>query len=220
MSDAPVVFIVHADDAIRTEVEAVLQSVGLTPESFSDPGAFLASVDNRRIGCVLLAMQLPGSAGLKIQAELAVRRIHLPVVFVTQQSDVTTLVRAMKAGATDVLSAPPDAQRLLDAVNSAIESDRARRDRQQVLDTLRARFDQLSGRERQVLALVVAGKINRDIARDLGTSEKTVKAHRAAAIRKMGATSLPDLVRMAERLGEADPNVIYPVIHGTKVSSR
>jgi FixJ family two-component response regulator len=194
------VFVVDDDPSLRTAVSRLLASVGLTAETFATADDFLRRVEPSRAGCLILDVRMPGSSGLDLQAQLRTSGYELPVIFISAHADVALAVRAMKAGALDVFTKPFDDQLLLDAVHAALERDRLNRSQLSEMHLLQDRYSTLTAREREVMALVVTGRLNKQIASDLGTSEKTVKAHRGQVIRKMRARSLPELVRMADRL--------------------
>ena len=173
--------------------------------SFSHRGArFLISPSKSTNSCIVLDVRLPGMSGLKVQEELAKAKISTPIIFLTSHADIPIAVRAMKAGAVDFLTKPFRNQDLLDAVSTALEQDRARRDKEQSNSTLRESFKSLSARERDVVAGVTAGRRNKQIAADLGLSEVTVKVHRANAMRKLCAKSVPELVRTTDLLACLD----------------
>jgi len=174
--------------------------VGLRVELFGSVQEFLAAAPLDRQGCLVLDVRLPGRSGLDLQEELAKANIRLPVIFISGHADVPMSVRAMKAGAVEFLTKPVRDQDLLDAIQLAIAKDRARRKQEATLERLRADFDTLTPREREVMVMVVAGRLNKQIAGDLQLSEATVKAHRSQAMRKMRARSLAELVRMADKL--------------------
>ena len=199
-SDEPTVFVVDDDTSIRTALRRLLTSVGLHCEMFAAGDAFLPRATANPLGCAILDMRLPGASGLDIQQQLAQTGCDLPVIFVSGYADVRLTVRAMKAGALEVLTKPFDDQTLLDIVNRAIELSRSRRHKREELSLLRARLNTLTSREREVMALVAQGMLNKQIAASLGTTEKTIKAHRAQVMRKMEADSLATLVRMADQL--------------------
>jgi FixJ family two-component response regulator len=198
------VFIVDDDASVRAATARLLSSVGISSRAFPDVESFLEAVETQSAGCFILEVRLRGHSGLDLQRELLDRGHASPVVFVTAHADVRMAVRAMKAGALEVLTKPVYDQSLLDAVHGALAIERDRRRRAAELDRLRARFDALTVREREVLELVVEGQTNKLIATSLGTTEKTVKAHRGHVMRKMQAQSLVDLVRMSDRLRAGD----------------
>jgi FixJ family two-component response regulator len=208
---APVVYIVDDDTDVRRSIQRLLLSVGLVSESFASADDFLQHVDREQPGCVVMDVRMPRVSGLEAQRQLAENGVDLPLIFVTGHADISAVVRAMKAGAVEVFGKPFDHQAFIDAVHRAIDRDRARREERQSLSVLRERFESLSSREREVMALVVTGKMNKEVAAQLGTTEKTVKAQRAQVMRKMAALSLPDLVRMADRLSAM--GVSRPVGH-------
>ena len=194
------VAVIDDDPDIREALRGLLRSVGLGVELFSSVQEFLAAFQRERPGCLVLDVRLPGRSGLDLQEELARADIHFPVIFISGHADVPMSVRAMKAGAVEFLTKPVRDQDLLDAIQLAIAKDRARRKQEATLERLRADFDTLTPREREVMVMVVAGRLNKQIAGDLQLSEATVKAHRSQAMRKMRARSLAELVRMADKL--------------------
>jgi FixJ family two-component response regulator len=195
-----IVAVVDDDPDIREALRGLLRSVGLGVELFGSVQEFLVAARLDRPGCLVLDVRLPGRSGLDLQEELAKADIHLPVIFISGHADVPMSVRAMKAGAVEFLTKPVRDQDLLDAIQLAIAKDRARRKEEATLERLRADFDTLTPREREVMVMVVAGRLNKQIAGDLQLSEATVKAHRSQAMRKMRARSLAELVRMADKL--------------------
>src|SRR6476660_6918081 len=195
-----VVHIVDDDESLRRAVDSLCRSVGFETRTYGSSQEFLDGKPQDTAGCLVLDVRLPGMSGLDFQSQLAALGIHLPVILVTGHGDIPMSVRAMKAGAVDFLPKPFRDQDLLDAVTAAIERDRKRRIADGGANVLRDRFLTLSPREQQVMMLVTAGKMNKQVAGDLGLSEITVKIHRAAAMRKMGARTLADLVRMADAL--------------------
>ena len=195
-----VVFVIDDDDATRTGVEQLLGSVGLQVVPFRSAVEFLDGVVPEKPCCVVLALRMPIMSGLTLQEELTKTGIHVPLIFVTGYGSIATAVRAMKAGAVDFLTKPVNEQDLLDAVFAALAGDRMRRRQEGALSALQERFRSLSSRERQVLFRVAAGRLNKQIADELGVSEIMVKVHRAHGMRKMKATSLAELVRMSDLL--------------------
>jgi FixJ family two-component response regulator len=199
-SENAVVHVVDDDASLRAAMESLFESVGLATRAYGTARDFLSATAADTPGCVVIDVRLPDMNGLEFQAQLAQSGIHLPVVMITGYGDIPMSVRAMKHGAVDFLSKPFRDQDMLDAVIAAIERDRARRAADGDVSRTRERFETLSPREQQVMLLVTAGKMNKQAAGDLGISEITVKIHRGAAMRKMGARTLADLVRMAEVL--------------------
>jgi len=199
-----VVFIIDDDPSVRASLEDLLGSVGLTTLSFASIEDFLARNETLDVpGCLLLDIRMPGTSGLEFQREMSNLNIHFPVIFITGHGDIQMTVRAMKAGAVDFLTKPFRDQDLLDAIQTALDQDRARRRRAAALTELQTRFAELNPGERDVMALVVGGNLNKQIAAQLNISEITVKVRRGSLMRKMRAKSLAELVRMAERLGIA-----------------
>jgi FixJ family two-component response regulator len=196
-----VVYVVDDDAAARTAIRSLLDSVGLRAETFASAQEFLDSPRPDMPACLVLDVRLPGISGLDFQRDLAARNVTIPIIFITGHGDIPMSVEAMKAGALEFLTKPFRGQVLLDAIQQALERDRAVRQEQAVTAELRARLAALTPRENEVMQLVISGLLNKQIAAQLGTSERTVKIHRGQAMRKMGADSLPDLVRMAGRLG-------------------
>lgn len=197
----PIVFVVDDDPSLRNALTNLFRSVGLRAEVFGSAPELLRSKRPDVPSCLILDIRLPGPSGLDFQAELAKANIHIPIIFMTGHGDIPMTVRAMRAGAVDFLSKPFRDQDMLDAVATAIERDRKRRKDEKIISDLKARFESLTPREQEVLALVAAGLMNKQIAAEIGLAEITVKIHRGHIMRKMGARSLADLVRMAEMLG-------------------
>jgi FixJ family two-component response regulator len=200
----PLVLIVDDDEAIREALTDLLRSVGIEARSFGSTKELLDAPTDRP-GCLVLDVRLPGLSGLDLQAQLARSGNTRPIIFMTGHGDIPMSVRAMKAGAMDFLTKPFRDQDMLDAVAIAIERDRERRKDEKIVAELRAVFETLTARERDVLALVASGLMNKQIAAEIGLAEITVKIHRGHIMRKMGAKSLADLVRMAEMLGVRRP---------------
>ena len=197
----PVVFVIDDDPSVRDALAGLLRSVGLEVQSFVSAQEFLQSKRPDAPGCLVLDVRLPGRSGLDFQRELAESGIHLPIVFITGHGDIPMSVRAIKAGAIEFLTKPFHDQELLDAIQLGIERDRSRRRDAAATARLHQRFASLTPREREIMGLVVSGRMNKQIASDLGVSEITVKVHRGQVMRKMRAQFLAELVRMADRLG-------------------
>jgi len=196
-----IVFVVDDDPSIREAIKSLISLAGLRVETFGTAQEFLRKERPDLPGCVVLDVELPGLSGLDLQRELAAQGIKLPIIFITGYGDIPMSVRAMKAGATEFLTKPFRDQDLLDAIQQALARDRAARLHSKEIAELRERFDVLTSREREVMSLVVAGSLNKQIGFELGISEITVKIHRGRVMNKMGAQSLAELVRMTERLG-------------------
>ena len=193
------------DPAVRKSLSRLLRSAGLEALAFGSPEEFLRHLDREAAGCAILDVAMPGLDGLALQRELSSLGSELPVIFLTGQGDIPKSVQAMKGGATDFLTKPVDDEVLLRAVRRALEADRAaRQDRRQIAE-IRGRLGALTSREREVLEGVVAGRLNKQIAGDLGIAEKTVKVHRGRVMQKMRAVSLAELVRLADRAGIRRP---------------
>jgi FixJ family two-component response regulator len=201
-SDAPpIVFVIDDDESIREALKSLLRSVGLRVELFGAASEFLKSKLPDAPSCLVLDVRLPGLSGLDFQTELAKANVHIPIIFITGHGDIPMTVRAMKAGAVEFLTKPFRDQELLDSVGIALERDRARREQDSIVSDVKIHFESLTPREQEVMGFVTAGLMNKQIAAKLGVSEITVKVHRGNVMRKMGAKSLADLVRMADILG-------------------
>ena len=201
-SDAPTVFIVDDDRSVRTSLARLMRSASLESETFASAKEFLEREHPDGPGCRVLDLSMPGSTGLELQQDMAAADIDLPIVFLTGHGNVPSSVKALKSGAVDFLEKPVDDDRLLSAIKGAVEqSIRRRRDRAR-LSEIRARVARLTQRELQVFRLVVQGKLNKQVAGELGMSEKTVKVHRARVMQKMEADSLAELVLLAKRADE------------------
>jgi FixJ family two-component response regulator len=201
----PTVFVIDDDEEIREGLQGLLGSVGLRVELFASVQEFLGSARPERPGCLVLDVRLPGRSGLDFHDDLAMANVHMPVIFISGHADVPMSVRAMKAGAVEFLTKPVRHQDLLDAIQRALDQDRIRHEDEKAIAGLRARFDTLTQREREVMVLVVAGLLNKEIAYEIGVTEPTVKAHRGQVMRKMRAKSVAELVRVADRLKLSHP---------------
>ena len=197
----PIVFIIDDDASMRRALTNLFQSVGLEVEAFGSAPEMLQSKVPDVASCLVLDIRLPGLSELDLQTELAGANIHIPIIFITGHGDIPMTVRAMKSGAVDFLTKPFRDQDLLDAVVKAIERDRNRREAEKTVANLQSMFETLTSREREILASVASGLMNKQIAAELGLAEITVKIHRGHIMKKMGARSLADLVRKAETLG-------------------
>ena len=196
----PSVVVIDDDPDIREALKSLLRSVGLQGRAFASVPEFLKSGRPEGPTCLVLDVRLPGRSGLDFQRELSAANIDLPIIFITAHADVAMSVQAMKGGALEFLTKPIRDQDLLDAIQLGLERDRARREGERALAALRERFETLTPREREVMTEVLKGRLNKQIAGDIGVSEVTVKAHRGQVMRKMKASSLLDLARMAEKL--------------------
>jgi RNA polymerase sigma factor (sigma-70 family) len=195
------VYVIDDDASVRQALRSLIRSVGLEAETFGTPHEFLQRQPSEAPSCLILDVRLPGKSGLDFQRELADAEINIPIIFITAHGDVPMSVRAMKAGAVEFLTKPFRDQDLLDAIQIGLERDRARRERESEIAALRKRLASLTAREREVLPLVVAGLLNKQIAAEIGTSEASVKVHRSQLMRKMQADSVANLVRMSAKLG-------------------
>lgn len=200
MTAAPVVFVIDDDASVRSSLKLLIGTIGLRVETFAAPDDFLRKQPLDSPSCLILDVRLPRLNGLDFQRELAMRKIRVPIIFITGYGDIPMSVRAMKDGAVEFLTKPFRDQDLLDAVHAAIERDRARREQEQEVKGIQDRFENLSSREREVTYLVVEGLLNKQIADQLGTAENTVKVHRSRAMTKMQANSVADLVKMVQKL--------------------
>jgi FixJ family two-component response regulator len=203
--EAPVIVVIDDDASMRKALENLFKSVGFEVELFASPQEFLRSQRPDRPGCIVLDVRFPGRSGLDMQRDLAQADAQLPIIFITGYGDIPMSVRAMKAGAVEFLTKPFREQDLLDAVGAALDRDRTRRSGELRLAELRGRYATLTARERQVMSLVVAGRLNKQIAGELGVSEMTVKMHRRQVMRKMQVAGVAQLVRLADQLGIAIP---------------
>jgi FixJ family two-component response regulator len=196
----PTVIVIDDDPEIREALGGLIRSVGFQAQLRASVGEFLKSGRPEAPACLVLDVRLPGQSGLDLQRELTAMRIHLPIIFITGHGDIPMSVRAMKGGAIEFLTKPFRDQDLLDAIQLGLERDRAWLEEEKLTSALRTRLGTLTPREREVMVRVVAGRLNKQIAYDLGISEVTAKVHRGQVMRKMKASSLPDLARMADKL--------------------
>jgi FixJ family two-component response regulator len=199
------VFVVDDDVSVCVALSRLIRTAGLQVETFGTAAECLSADRLKDADCLVLDVHLPDLSGLELQSKLSELGLELPIVFITGRGDIPMSVRAMKAGALEFLTKPFDDQQLLDAIGQGIARCQSARERDEKLLDLQRRYTSLTPRECQVFALVVRGLLNKQIAGELGTAEKTVKIHRSHVIRKMGAASLPDLVRMAEKLALTSP---------------
>ena len=211
MESEPVVFIVDDDASVRKGLERLVRSVGLRGKTFASAPEFLQGVASDGPSCLVLDVRMPGVSGLVLQETLAAAGHRIPIIFITGHGDITMSVRAMKAGAVDFLPKPFNDQDLLEAIQEAIARDRQAREVRAVLQAIQQRADLLTPRERDVLGLVVTGLLNKQIAAELGMSEKTVKVHRAQVMQKMQVSSVAQLVLLAEKIGLTVPQSLAPL---------
>ena len=197
----PIVFVVDDDKAVRKSLERLIKSVGLIVQPFSSAREFLESDTSDGPSCLVLDVRMPGLSGIDLQKELDKMGYTIPIIFITGYGDIPMSVRTMKRGAIDFLTKPFNDQDLLDAIHRAIEKDKQTRREQDEIGTIQQRVDSLTPREREVFSLVVTGMLNKQVAYDLGMSEKTVKVHRSRVMDKMQADSLAELVRLAYKVG-------------------
>jgi len=209
-SPGPTVFVVDDDAAVRKAVSRLLRSTGIAVAAFASPTEFLAQYDPATHGCLVLDIAMPGFNGLQLQTALGEKGSILPIIFLTGHGDVSKSVQAMKGGAFDFLTKPVNAKNLFPAVRAAIERDAVARGEQAELSEIHARRDALTPREREVLEHVVGGRLNKQIAADLGITEATVKMHRARVMAKMKVQSVAELARLTERCGIRGTNSLKP----------
>jgi FixJ family two-component response regulator len=200
MTDEPTIIVVDDDPGIRESLHGLLRSVGLQVKALASVPEFLKEGRPEGPACLVLDVRLPGRSGLDFQRDLSAANVHLPIIFITGYGDIPMTVQAIKGGAIEFLTKPFRDQELLDAIQLGLARDRIWLEEAKAMAALRSRFETLTPREREVMALVATGRLNKQIAYDLGISEITVKVHRGQVMRKMNAASLPDLARMADKL--------------------
>jgi FixJ family two-component response regulator len=206
----PIVFVVDDDAAVRLAIKDLLESVGIQVQTFASGAEFKARTPAEAPSCLILDVRLPGMSGLEFQRELTAAGVEIPIIFITGHGDIPITVQAMKAGAVDFLTKPFREQELLDAIHKAVDRDRQVREQTADVAKLRQRYEGLTPKEREVMALVTQGLLNKQIAVELRASETTVKIHRGQVMRKMGAESLADLVRMADKIPNLSKGISRP----------
>jgi RNA polymerase sigma factor (sigma-70 family) len=202
-TDNPIIYVVDDDSDVREGLKDLFESVGLVAQVFGSATEFLSKKIPDEVSCLILDVRLPAVSGLDFQAALATAQIKIPIIFITGHGDIPMTVKAMKAGAVEFLTKPVREQDMLDAVRAALDRDRSRREFDQETQDLRTRFEGLSARERQIMMLVTSGLMNKQIAGEIGVSEVTVKVHRHNVMKKLGAKSLADPVRIADLLDDS-----------------
>jgi FixJ family two-component response regulator len=205
INDNPIVFIVDDDESVRNSLAWLIESVKIEVETFPSANEFLKRAPYDGPGCLVLDVRMPGLSGLDLQNQLAEAGRIIPIIFITGHGNISMSVRAMKSGAIDFIEKPFEDQTFLDAVNRSLKKDRQTKLEQAKIKDIQQRVESLTPREREVFLLIVDGKLNKQIAFELGTTERTIKAHRARVMQKMKAASLADLVRMAEKLNTYSP---------------